>query len=143
MDGREIDAMRIEKQMIRFFVALDEREFDAMAAVLAESGTWLRAGVLIEGRQALLDLMAERPVDRRSRHSLSNCLVAFTGEDSAVLTFYSTAWVHLGAITESFAPMNVPSSISAYRAEYVLQGGVWLMQKLTSKPAFKRAKVAA
>ena len=140
---RELALREVERQMARFFTALDERDFPAMAAVMTEDGSWRRAGVDIPGRKGLLEVMAGRDPDRHSRHSLTNMIAEITGDGRARLRFYSTAWVHAGATEEDWAPMALPSSIGVYTAEYVLRDGAWLMERLTSKPAFKRARAAA
>lgn len=139
MDGRLSDQFEIEKQIIRFFVALDNREFEAMTAVLTEDGVWRRGGVDIPGRKGLLEVMADRPTDRISRHMINNVLVSFSSDDVATVMFYSTAWVHLGPTENAFAPMDLPSSMSVYNAKFAKVDGTWHMQHLSSKPTFKRA----
>ena len=57
MAGNEqnfIHEREIEKQLVRFFVALDDRRFEAMTAVMTGDGVWRRGGVDIAGRKGLL-----------------------------------------------------------------------------------------
>lgn len=137
-DIRLQDQLAIERQLYTFFVSLDERAFDTMASVMTEDGVWRRGGVDLAGRAGLLAVMSERPADRHSRHVLANMIVDFEADDRAKAVFYSTAWVHIGELSTAHAPMDVPSSIGVYTAQFVRTNGRWEMSRLSSKPAFKR-----
>jgi len=131
----------IQQQLTRFYRSLDEQKFEKMAAIMTPDGTWTRAGKVLEGREGLLAGMAERKADRNSRHILTNFVVDFEGEGKATAEFYSTAFVYEGELgPRGDAPMDLPSSVGVYTARMRLVDGEWLMEKLTSFPAFKRKK---
>nr|WP_232372607.1 nuclear transport factor 2 family protein [Acuticoccus mangrovi] len=132
--------LAIEKQIKRFYVALDSRDFDVMAAVMTPDGCWRRAGKDLRGREGLLAAMDKRGTDRHSRHLLSNVLVDVADDGTAAAQFYSTAFVYTGDDLDDrgAAPMDLPSSIGVYQAKFRYEGDTWLMADLRSTPAFKR-----
>ncbi|GGE50086.1 hypothetical protein GCM10011360_41380 [Primorskyibacter flagellatus] len=131
--------IEISNQIKRFYMALDERDADALAAVIAPDGCWRRAGVDHIGPDAMRALIAERAPDRHSRHVLSNIVVDVLDERTATVRLYNTAFVHTGATGErGAAPMDLPSSIGILEGKFVHTGGAWLLKDLRSKPAFKR-----
>ncbi|MBE2278218.1 MAG: nuclear transport factor 2 family protein [Rhodobacteraceae bacterium] len=131
----------ITGQMNRFFGALDRRDFEAMAAIMTPNAVWRRGGVDLQGREALLAAMAVRPDDRHSCHLLSNQTVTFETQETAVLTFYSVAWVHVGPVdAKGIAPLTMPSSIGDYTARFAKGAEGWQLTDLRSIPRFRKEK---
>lgn len=129
----------IEKQLYRFFRGLDERAFGTMAAIMTPDGVWRRGGVDIHGRDMLVEAMERRGADRNTRHILSNLIIEAGKDEAATATFYSTAWVHVGAADEKgVSPIGVPSSIGVYTATFKRVEDGWQMADLRSKMAFKQ-----
>lgn len=131
----------IIKQISLFFTSLDERDFDRMASIMAANGVWRRAGVDLVGPEGLLAEMAKRPDNRHSRHMLTNLIPEIAADGSAMLRFYSAAWVHIGGTDDKgIAPMALPNSIGAYTARFVRDSDGWKISDLRAKSAFRKAK---
>lgn len=129
----------IGKQLYRFFRALDERAFKTMTEIMTPDGVWRRGGVDIRGRDMLLQAMEQRGADRNTRHILSNLIIETGTDEAATATFYSTAWVHVGAADEKgVSPIGVPNSIGVYTATFKRSENGWQMAELRSKMAFKQ-----
>ncbi|SFU11293.1 nuclear transport factor 2 family protein [Mesorhizobium sp. YR577] len=131
----------IRKQLYRFFLALDERQFDTMTQIMTPDGLWRRAGIEIRGGGMLLEVMGKRGADRHTRHILSNMIIDMETAEAATARFYSTAWVYVGAPDEKgVCPIDIPSSIGVYTAKFARTEKGWQMADLRSKPAFKQQK---
>ncbi|MGH6861365.1 MAG: nuclear transport factor 2 family protein [Phyllobacterium sp.] len=131
----------IIRTMNRYFTALDSREFETMAALITPTCIWHRAGVDLKGPEGLLEMTAQRPANRHSRHTLSNQVVDFVDQDTAKLTFYCIAWVHVGETDEKgVSPSGVPNTLGQWTAHYVRRDDTWLLDDLRSITAFRKAK---
>lgn len=137
----ELQAAQIEitNQINAFYMALDDRDFDVMARIIAPEGCWYRAGKELRGPEGLLAEMSKRPDSRHSRHLVTNVLTTLSGPDTATVRYYCTAFVHIGETGErGAAPSDVPSSIGVITSTWQRQNGSWLLMELKSFPAFKR-----
>lgn len=78
--------------VLRFFYALDVRDHEGAAAMMAPDGIWHRQGVALKGRAAVLDALAKRPANRRTCHIITNFRVLASGAQHAEVAFYLTAY---------------------------------------------------
>lgn len=129
----------IIRTMNRYFIALDNREFETMAALITPTCVWLRAGVELKGPDGLRGMTANRPANRHSRHTLTNHVVDFIDDSTCKLTFYCIAWVHVGETDEKgVSPSSVPNTLGQWTARYLLRDGTWLLDDLRSVTAFRK-----
>ncbi|TWF47424.1 nuclear transport factor 2 family protein [Neorhizobium alkalisoli] len=129
----------IIRTMNRYFIALDNREFETMTGLITPTCIWFRAGVELKGPEGLLGMTAKRPANRHSRHTLTNHVVDFIDPDTAKLTFYCIAWVHVGETDEKgVSPSSVPNTLGEWTARYVRRGDSWLLDDLRSVTAFRK-----
>jgi hypothetical protein len=131
----EADVARI---VPRFFLHLDSQEFTRLADLMAPDGAWHRAGKELRGRAMLLEAMDARGTTRKTRHLISNLVVDAIDADHAEAIFYSTAFVHTGTAADAIAPMELPSSIGTYRANFIRTVDGWRIAALKSQMAFRR-----
>lgn len=73
--------------MTRFFHHLDRGNYEAVAALMAEDGVWVRQGKELVGPDAVLGALRGRPADFVTRHLLSNLLVEITGDREATVAY--------------------------------------------------------
>ena len=72
---------------VRFFHHLDRRDYERVVGLVAPDGVWLRQGVPIVGRAALLDTLHARPADLTTRHLLSNIVVDRSDPQTAIVHY--------------------------------------------------------
>src|SRR3546814_14073473 len=58
--------------VLKFFYALDIRDHETAASMLAPEGVWHRQGVALQGRAAVLEALAPRPESRRTCHIITH-----------------------------------------------------------------------
>lgn len=137
-----IEVRAVEHDVARtvhlFYLHLDNQAYESLADLMMPDGVWYRGGKELRGRAMLLEALDGRGTGRRSRHLITNMIVDVTVADRAEAMFYSTAFVHVGESQEGVAPMQLPSSIGAYRGEFARTPQGWRIAALRSKMAFRR-----
>ncbi|MBV7486704.1 nuclear transport factor 2 family protein [Bordetella sp. BOR01] len=78
--------------VLKFFYALDVRDHEAAAAMMAPDGIWHRQGVALKGQAAILEALARRPANRRTCHIITNFRILQAGLKHAEAAFYLTAY---------------------------------------------------
>lgn len=73
-----------EDLVVRFFHALDRRDYDTVGALFSRDGVWRRQGVVLTGATTIADTLRRRPADLETRHLLSNVLIGLAGETAVV-----------------------------------------------------------
>lgn len=61
-----------ENQVMLFFRHLDERSYDALAALLAPDGIWRRQGKVLRGPQQVLNALQQRSPTMKITHIITN-----------------------------------------------------------------------
>ena len=75
----------------RFYHHLDRREYEQLAALMAEDGVWMRQGQAMTGPRAVLDSLAAASPDRTTRHLLCNVVIELLDGGSAARVGYDLA----------------------------------------------------
>lgn len=92
----ELEHLRVkgacEEVVLAFFHALDTRQHDAAAALMAEDGRWERQGRLLQGREQVLAALDARAPDRSTCHVVTNLRLAALDGSRATLTYFLTAY---------------------------------------------------
>jgi hypothetical protein len=129
----------IEQMIFRFFLHLDEQEYDQLSSLMAPTGTWLRNNVLLRGPQDVRDAMRSRPIGFTTRHLITNVIVDVTDPDHADVTFYMTVFVHSGDKKPTgTVKMDVPMHVSIFRQKVVRTSDRWRIAELSGTPTFHR-----
>jgi hypothetical protein len=129
----------IEHMIFRFFLYLDEQEYDRLSSLMAPTGTWLRNNVLLRGPEAVREAMRSRPVGFTTRHLITNIIVDVADSDHADVTFYMTVFVHSGDEKPTAAvKMDVPMHVSIFRQKVARTSGGWRIAELSGTPTFHR-----
>src|SRR5437868_6170271 len=99
----------IEQMIFRFFLHLDEQQYDEVSQLMAPTGTWFRNNVLLKGPEGVREAMRARPAGFTTRHLITNIVVDIADADHADVTYYMTVFVHAGE-TRPTGPvkMDVP-----------------------------------
>jgi ketosteroid isomerase-like protein len=88
---RLVAARACERLVLDFATFVDARDYDAVALLFAEDGTFARpraAAAVIEGRGAIRASFQSRPPDEITRHFVSNLRVDVLSVDQAQGAFY-------------------------------------------------------
>jgi hypothetical protein len=129
----------IEQMIFRFFLHLDEQQYDEVSALMAPEGTWLRNNVLLKGPAGVREAMRTRPVGFTTRHLITNIIVDIADSDHADVTYYMTVFVHSGDAKPAGAvKMDVPMHVSIFRQKVVRTSAGWRIAELSGTATFHR-----
>ncbi len=129
----------VEDVIFRFFLHLDEQEYDELSGLMAPTGTWLRNGALLKGPEGVREAMRSRPAGFTTRHLITNIVVDIEGEDHAEATYYMTVFVHSGEARPSGpVKMDVPMHVSVFRQKFVRIPQGWRIAELSGTATFHR-----
>lgn len=135
--GSELIAA-LTQRLHRFFHSLDERDYDAVVALFAGDGVWLRQGERLQGHAAVRRALEARSSTLRIRHVITNAFIERVEGDEATLVAYMTAYRHDDG-QPSTAPPRIagPLRISKVVARFRRTGGDWRIAEQTLTPEFE------
>lgn len=133
------DHMACVAAIQRFAMLVDAARYDEAADLFAVDGVLQRPNERIEGRAALLSSFKARPVQRLTRHILTNVLLEPAGPGRIRAFSYVSVYRHLGR--EPLPPVlpvaaRQPETIAEYSDELCLRDGQWLLRNRTVRPVF-------
>ena len=76
----------------QFFGALDRRDHQATAQLVAKGGTWQRQGADLVGPDAVLAALEKRDPKRQTAHVVTNLWIEQASDTSARVRFYMSAY---------------------------------------------------
>jgi hypothetical protein len=115
------DIVRLTQRLHAFFSHLDERHYEALAAMFLPDGRWLRQGRWFQGRAAIVQALQARPATMRVRHVISNVHVAADGAGVAKVDAYMTAYRQLeGQAPSLFTVSTVANTFRREQGEWML-----------------------
>lgn len=121
--------------VIRFFRALDDREYRTLAALLAPDGAWHRQGVELRSEADILAAMDRRSPTMRIHHLLTNVLAEPHGDDEAEVTAYMLVVRHDSqAEPAGPSPLSGIESIRTTRARLRQTPQGWRILRLGGDP---------
>lgn len=88
----EIDLNAIESVVYRFFLGLDQRDNQSVAALMARDGVWHRQGAELVGPSAVMDALENRDPKRRTAHTVTNLWVETATPKAARVRYYLVAY---------------------------------------------------
>ena len=137
--GRADSHREIEQMILRFFLHLDEQEYDQLATLMAPSGTWLRNNVLLKGPGGVREAMRARPVGFTTRHLITNMAIDVVDDDHADATYYLTVFAHSGDVKPT-GPLKMehPVHVSIVRQAVARTGDGWRVAALSAEATFHR-----
>ena len=119
--------------VVRFFRALDDRDYRALAGLLAPDGEWHRQGAVLRSEAEVLAAMAKRSPTMRIAHLLTNLFAVLQGEDEAEVTGYMLVVRHdSGAEPAGPSPMQGVENIRTIRARLHRTGEGWRVRRMTN-----------
>jgi SnoaL-like domain len=120
----------------RFFARLDATDYGGVWDLMAPTGVWRRSGQILDARETFLSAMAKRPVALVIRHLVSNIVVEFPDDRSAMTEFCLTVFRFIGDPGGKPAPISLPSAVSSFHAKLVLIDSDWWLLDLGGETLF-------
>ena len=121
--------------VLRFFRALDEREFDTLAPMLAPGGSWTRLGVELRSQAEIRAALADRSPTVRVHHLLTNVYAEPRGHDEAEVCGFLLVVRHdSGSEPTGPSPLTGIESIRTMRARLRRTDGGWRILRLKNDP---------
>lgn len=113
----------------RFFRCLDRRQYDELADLFAPSGTWVRQGAELRGRDGIVAALAQRPAGLVTRHLASNVWVDIESTETAHVHYDVSVYAQTG----SNSPRH--SQILSGVDRLICVGGAWRIDRKEAQPA--------
>jgi hypothetical protein len=115
------DVVQLTQRLHAFYSHLDERRYEELAAMFLPEGRWLRQGQWLEGRDAILAALRDRPATMRVRHIISNVVATRRSADEAEVQAYMTAYRRLEGQPPALFSINLVSNV------FNRQAGRWVL----------------
>jgi uncharacterized protein (TIGR02246 family) len=92
-----------------FAYHLDERNYEALAALFAPHGVWIRHGARLEGRAQIIAAMQQRPANQFTRHLTTSMHFTHVNENTARSVAYNLSYFTLepSELPMRYQPENV------------------------------------
>lgn len=145
----EEDLFAIERACVRlgfdFARYADQGEYEKVAGLFAEGGTFTRRGETFSGSAAIADSIDALLQNRRSapkkpwwrvRHFCSNVIIDVTSAERALGASYYTIYRYQGGPVDGVPPIVGPALIGDYADVYVRTPAGWRIKSREVRPAF-------
>jgi hypothetical protein len=123
----------------------DQGEYEKVADLFAEGGTFTRRGETFSGSMAIADSIDALLQNRRStpkkpwwrvRHFCSNVVIDVTSAERALGASYYTIYRYQGGPVEGVPPIVGPALVGDYADVYVRTPAGWRFESREVRPAF-------
>lgn len=118
-------------QVLRFFRYLDERHYDALAALLASDAVWHRQGRILRGPAEVQAALEQRSVTMRIAHIIANLMVDELDADHCIMRAYMLVIRHEpGRDQNGPSPMEGIESVRTMHIRLERTDAQWLITEL-------------
>lgn len=126
--------------VLEFMARFDAGDAAAAAALFAPDGRWQRADGLLQGREALEQLIRARKPATVVRHVLTNLRTEVVAEDRAVVRAYVLLFKHetAGGAPAFPVPLDGVAGFGRYVDELRRTEDGWLIEAKSSVSEFKQ-----
>ena len=123
-----------ENQVMLFFRYLDERQYDALAALIAPQGVWRRQGKVLTGPEQAKAALAQRSPTMRIAHLITNLACKLQDDQRCTVGGYMLVVRHdPGAAIVGPLPLKGIESIRDLRVSLERRDGKWLISELSAE----------
>lgn len=144
-----MDSWGIERECVRLVLDFaryaDQGEYEKVAQLFAEAGTFTRRGETFRGHAAIADSIDALLQNRRSaprkpswrvRHFCSNIVIDVVSAERALGASYYTIYRYQGERLEGVPPIPGPALIGDYADVFVHTPAGWRFESREVRPAF-------
>jgi hypothetical protein len=136
---RTLHIVAIGQLIARFYDCLDGGRHEELVGLMATDGTWLRRGIVLQGRDAVREALRQRPVTITTRQAVTNLIVDFPAHNCAEASYYLTAFHHDAEAAPALpVPMDHPLHVARYVAKFRAHDSDWLIQDVRGISTFRR-----
>ncbi len=124
--------------VVRFFRALDDRDYGVLGSLLAKGGVWHRQGAELRSQADIEAAMAKRSPTMRIHHLLTNLYAEPRGEDEADVVGYMLVVRHDSGVEPAGpSPLQGLENIRTTRARLRKTSNGWRILHLAGdEPSF-------
>ena len=123
-----------ENQVMLFFRYLDERRYDALAALLAPDAIWRRQGKALEGPQQVLEALQQRSPTMKIAHIITNLVFDECETQRCAIRAYMLVVRHEpGEPIQGPCPLQGIESIRNVHIQMKPIDGNWRIAELTAE----------
>ena len=122
------------------FHSIDVRDFETVVAQFAPDATWIRQGQTLTSHDAMRAALRARSLTIHTLHILTSVWVQPQGTNRAKARGYLTVYRRDSGRPPALPlAMEMPDLILVTDAEFRLDGGTWLVTRLTNSPSYSAA----
>jgi hypothetical protein len=119
----------------RFYRHLDNRNYKAIAALMALGGVWHRQGAQLSGETAILEALGKRSPTLVIHHLLNNLFADIAADGNAEVTGYMlVARYDSGTKLTDAAPFSGIENIRTMHVTLVPTDAGWRVQRMSTDP---------
>lgn len=123
-----------ENQVMLFFRHLDERQYEALAALIAPQGIWRRQGKVLTGPGQARAALAQRSPTMRIAHLITNLACELKNEHQCSVRGYMLVVRHdPGSAVAGPLPLKGIESIRDLQVSLERHDGKWLISELSAE----------
>ncbi len=137
---REIE-QDVSRALSQYYCDVDQRQYEAAAALYTEDAEWQSLGVVLCGREAILKALYGGLADGTVRHIKTNALVNVIDEDHAQARWMNTVYYTSDSRIEDQdgpLPFEGPHRLQDFRANFVRTAEGWRIEMRDSSLIFRR-----
>ena len=125
-------------QVMGFFRDLDDNAYDSLAGRMAPDGVGHRQGMVLNGREAVLQALSTRSKTMRIHHLIANLLADVVDEHRCVMRAYMLVVRHdAGRPITGPAPLAGIENIRTTHVDLARRDGRWLISLMRNdEPTF-------
>lgn len=128
----------VEQAVLRFWYALDRRDYGALLNGVTEDCLWLRDR-WIQGQWAISAALAQRPASLSIRHLVSNMIFDATHNGVSVQYILTAFSANTPAEASAPLPTSAPTLIADVAMSCALVDGRWLISRIEPAVQFRQA----
>ncbi|HEY0294427.1 MAG TPA: nuclear transport factor 2 family protein [Bordetella sp.] len=128
----EVDLNAVSAAVYRFFLGLDQRDNQGVAALMAREGVWHRQGAELVGPQAVLQALEKRDPKRRTAHTVANLWVEAATPQTARVRYYLIAYE---TTVDAQGRESEPKMLGVREStdDLILEDGAWRVRRKHSR----------
>lgn len=137
---RQIE-QEVSRALSQYYCDVDQRAYEAAAALYTEDAEWQSLGVVLRGREEILKALYGGLADGTIRHIKTNALVDVIDEDHAQARWMNTVYYTADARIEDAdgpLPFEGPHRLQDFRADFVRTPEGWRIAVRDSSLIFRR-----
>lgn len=125
-------------RVMAFFRHLDDRDYEALTALMTQDATWHRQGAILHGHQQVHDALMKRPQHMRIHHLITNLNADRYDEHTCVMRAYMVVVRHQSdTALPGPAPLAGIESIRTTHIDLKRVDAQWFIQTMRNdEPSF-------